>query len=51
MSEISWWYIGLFFVILLVFYYIGFICGKLYQQSITKQEETKPKKPKTKYYR
>ena len=51
MSEISWWYIGLFFVILLVFYCVGFICGKLYQQSIMKQEETKPKKPKRKYYR
>tara|TARA_B100001778_G_C18528813_1_gene602548 strand:- start:159 stop:317 length:159 start_codon:yes stop_codon:yes gene_type:complete len=51
MTEISWWYVGLFFVIILVFYSIGFISGKLYQQSIMKQEETKPKKPKRKYYK
>ena len=47
MTEVGWWYIGLFFVIILVFYCIGFICGKLYQESIMKKEEetkTKPKK-------
>ena len=33
MTEIGWWYTGLFIVIVLVFYCIGFIYGKNYQQS------------------
>lgn len=52
MTEVGWWYIGLFFVIILVFYCIGFICGKLYQESIMKKEKetkTKPKKLQRKY--
>jgi hypothetical protein len=52
MTEVGWWYISVFFVIILVFYCIGFICGKLYKESIMKKEEeakAKPKKLQRKY--
>ena len=37
MTEVGWWYTGIFFVIIAVFYAIGFIAGKNWEK--TTQEE------------
>lgn len=39
MTEVGWWYTGIFFVIIAVFYVIGFIAGKNWEK--TTQEDLK----------
>ena len=42
MTEVGWWYTGLFFIIVAVFYVIGFWAGKNWER-ITWEDKTKPK--------
>ena len=42
MTEVGWWYTGIFFVIISVFYAIGFVAGKNWEK--TTQEEIKEEK-------
>ena len=42
MTEVGWWYTGIFFVIIAVFYAIGFVAGKNWET--TTQEEIKEEK-------
>tara|TARA_X000000950_G_scaffold276312_1_gene364019 strand:- start:1056 stop:1205 length:150 start_codon:yes stop_codon:yes gene_type:complete len=42
MTEVGWWYTGIFFVIIAVFYAIGFIAGKGWEKAT--QEDMKEQK-------
>ena len=42
MTEVGWWYTGIFFVIIVVFYAIGFVAGKNWEK--TTQEDMKEEK-------
>ena len=33
MTEVGWWYTGIFFVIIAVFYAIGFVAGKNWEKT------------------
>ena len=37
MTEVGWWYTGIFFVIIAVFYAIGFVAGKNWEK-LTQEE-------------
>ena len=37
MTEVGWWYTGIFFIIIAVFYAIGFWAGKKWEKT-TQQE-------------
>mgnify|MGYP001319381894 CR=1 FL=1 len=45
MTTVGWWYTGLFFVIIVVFYAIGFWAGKNWERTthedIAKEEKSK----------
>lgn len=47
MTEVGWWYTGIFFVIIAVFYAIGFIAGKNWEK-ITQEDIKQEKKEVTK---
>ena len=42
MTEVGWWDTGIFFVIIVVFYAIGFVAGKNWEK--TTQEDMKEEK-------
>tara|TARA_B100001057_G_scaffold276615_1_gene276893 strand:+ start:2690 stop:2839 length:150 start_codon:yes stop_codon:yes gene_type:complete len=42
MTEVGWWYTGIFFVIIAVFYAIGFLAGKGWEKAT--QEDMKEQK-------
>ena len=47
MAEVSWWFTGLFFLIIALFYTIGFWAGKNWERETWKDKnlvEAKPKK-------
>ena len=52
MTEMGWWYTGLFFVIIIVFYTVGFFLGKgwenqTWQDKIEQQKnQQKQKNPR-----
>ncbi len=39
MTEVGWWYTGTFFVIVAVFYAIGFIVGRQWEKETQKEEK------------
>ena len=39
MPEVGWWYTGTFFVIVAVFYAIGFIVGTQWEQATQKEDK------------
>ena len=48
MTEVGWWYTGLFFVIVAAFYAIGFVAGKNWERTthedmakLAKEEKSK----------
>ena len=45
MTEVGWWFTGLFFIIVALFYAIGFWAGKNWER-ITWEDKTKPKTKK-----
>ena len=47
MTEVGWWYTGIFFVIIAVFYAIGFVAGKNWEKT-TQEDMKEPKKEVTK---
>jgi len=49
MTEISWWFVALFFVIVIIFYAIGFGAGKNWERSTW--EDKKSEAPKKKVRR
>tara|TARA_X000000368_G_scaffold56540_1_gene40098 strand:- start:2750 stop:2914 length:165 start_codon:yes stop_codon:yes gene_type:complete len=51
MTEVGWWYTGLFLVIIITFYAIGFFCGKGWERTtwedkieVEKKKEKNPKR-------
>lgn len=47
MTEVGWWYTGLFGVIVAVFYAIGFVAGKNWER-VTWEDKDKAKEEKSK---
>ena len=45
MTEVGWWFTGLFFIIIALFYEIGFWAGKNWER-ITWEDKLKPKEKK-----
>ena len=47
MTEVGWWYTGLFFVIVVAFYAIGFVAGKNWER-VTWEDKDKANQEKSK---
>ena len=47
MTEVGWWYTGLFGVIVAAFYAIGFVAGKNWER-VTWEDKDKAKEEKSK---
>ena len=48
MTEISWWFVALFFVIVIIFYAIGFWAGKNWERGTWEDKNSiKPQHSKT----
>lgn len=48
MTEVGWWYTGIFFVIVVAFYAIGFVAGKNWERLTWEDKAQEEKKQKEK---